>query len=204
MICCPRALEVTVRYAAEHNETTREHVLDAASRLFREHGIAAVGLAKVMGEVGLTVGTFYTHFDSKEALLNETLARALDARHRELDTALKDGDVGAAVRSYLSREHRDHAATGCPVSALAAEIARHPRATRRTFSAHHAPSLDMVAKCLSRSRAQPVDRAEAAAFFGLLSGTLQLARATADRVESDAILEAGVRAAMQLAKSRPE
>ena len=62
----------------------------------------------------------------------------------------------------------------------------------------------MVAKCLSLSRAQPVDRAEAAAFLGLLSGTLQLARATADRVESDAILKAGGRAAMQLAMPRPE
>ena len=193
-----------MRYAPEHNEATRERILNAASRLFRAHGIAAVGLAKVMAEAGLTVGTFYTHFDSKEALLKETLAHALDARHRELDHALKGGDVGAAVRAYLSPEHRDHAATGCPVAALAAEVARHPRTTRTTFSAHNAPSLDMVAKCLSLSRAQPVDRAEAAAFLGLLSGTLQLARATADRVESDAILKAGGRAAMQLAMPRPE
>jgi hypothetical protein len=37
------------------------------------------------------------------------------------------------------------------------------------------------------------------AFLGLLAGTLQLARATPDRVESDAILAAGVRAAIRLA-----
>jgi hypothetical protein len=43
-----------------------------------------------------------------------------------------------------------------------------------------------------------VSRAEAAAFFGLLVGTLQLARATPDRAESDSILEAGVRAAIRL------
>ena len=51
-----------MRYAPEHNAATRERILEAASRLFREHGIAAVGLAKVMAEAGLTVGTFYTHF----------------------------------------------------------------------------------------------------------------------------------------------
>jgi hypothetical protein len=45
-----------------------------------------------------------------------------------------------------------------------------------------------------------VSRADAAALLGLLSGTLQLARATPDRGESDAILEAGVRAAIRLAK----
>ena len=43
-------------------------ILEAASRLFREHGIAAVGLTKIMAETDLTVGTFYTHFKSKEAL----------------------------------------------------------------------------------------------------------------------------------------
>ena len=57
-----------MRYAAEHNEQTRERILQAASRLFREQGIAAVGLAKIMADAGLTVGTFYTHFASKEAL----------------------------------------------------------------------------------------------------------------------------------------
>ena len=57
-----------MRYAPEHNEATRERILEAASRLFREHGIAAVGLAKIMAEADLTVGTFYTHFKSKEAL----------------------------------------------------------------------------------------------------------------------------------------
>jgi AcrR family transcriptional regulator len=30
---------------------------------------AAVGLARIMAEADLTVGTFYTHFKSKEALL---------------------------------------------------------------------------------------------------------------------------------------
>ena len=35
--------------------------------------------------------------------------------------------------------------------------------------------------------------------WGLLAGTLQLARATPDRTESDAILEAGIGAALRLA-----
>src|SRR3954468_2611554 len=116
-----------MRYAPEHNEETRERILDVASRLFREHGIAAVGLAKVMAEAGLTVGTFYTHFKSKEALLRETLVRSLDARHEQLEQALHGADLEMVVRAYLSPEHRNTAATGCPVAALASEVARHPR-----------------------------------------------------------------------------
>jgi len=57
----------------------------------------------------------------------------------------------------------------------------------------------VLAKCLSTRRGKKVSRADAAAFLGLLIGTLQLARATADHAESDAILEAGVSAALRLA-----
>src|SRR5687768_3008910 len=118
-----------MRYAPEHNEATRELILEAASRLFRQHGIEAVGLAKIMAEAGLTVGTFYTHFKSKEALLREALLRSLDARHEDLTRALPGASLEMLVRAYLSPEHRDAAGTGCPVAALAAEVARHPRAT---------------------------------------------------------------------------
>src|SRR5512134_1715960 len=182
-----------MRYAPEHNKETRERILGAASRLFREHGIAAVGLAKIMAEADLTVGTFYTHFKSKEALLRESLVQALQARQGEL----AQGDLELAVRAYLSPEHRDAAAAGCAVAALVAEVARHPRATRTALVSHLEPTLDGLAKGLSRRQGKPVGRADAAAFLGLLAGTLQLARATPDRAESDAILEAGVRAALR-------
>src|SRR6059058_4285293 len=120
-----------MRYAPEHNEATRERILDAASRLFREHGIAAVGLAKIMAEADLTVGTFYTHFKSKEDLVREALVRSLQARNAEIEAALRAGDLEKLVRTYLSPEHRDAAAAGCPVVALGAEVARHSRATRQ-------------------------------------------------------------------------
>ena len=189
-----------MRYGPGHNEAARDRIVKAASRLFLKDGIAAVGLAKIMAEADLTVGTFYTHFKSKEALVRETLLRALKLRHEELEQGLRAGDLEAAVRAYLSPEHRDAPGTGCPTAALASEVARHPRATRQTFASQIAPSLDLVADCLSTRRGgTQVSRAEAAAFFGLLVGTLQLARATPDRAESDSILEAGVRAAIRLA-----
>ena len=188
-----------MRYAPGHNEATRQRILDSASRLFRQHGIAAVGLAKIMAEADLTVGTFYTHFKSKEALLRETLLRALDARHEDLERAIRAGDMEMAVRAYLSPEHRDATGAGCPIAALASEVARHPRATRHTFASHNGPTLDALAAWLSSRRGKKVGRADAAAFLGLLAGTLQLARATPDHAESDAILEAGVRAAIRLA-----
>lgn len=189
-----------MRYAPDHNKATRERILDAASRLYREHGAAAVGLAKIMAEVDLTVGTFYTHFASKEALLSEAVCRALQARLAELERLHGDGALEVAVRAYLSPEHCSSAATGCPIAALAPELARHPPGTRETVAAHLTPSLAILAKWLSAARGDAVSLHEATAYFGLLVGTLQLARSTPDRAESDAILDAGVRAALRLAK----
>jgi hypothetical protein len=78
-------------------------------------------------------------------------------------------------------------------------VARHPRATRKTFADNLEPTIDVFAELLSKRRGTKVGRADAAAFFGLLVGTVQLARATPERAESDAILEAGVRAALRFA-----
>ncbi len=189
-----------MRYAPEHNEETRERILEAASRLFREHGIDSVGLAKVMAEAGLTVGTFYTHFKSKEALLREALLHSMKARKDGLHAALVNGDLERAVRAYLSPVHRDHAGGGCPAAALAPEVARRPRATRKALASNLEPTLEALSTCLSIRRGVAVGDAEAAALFGLLIGTLQLARATPDPKASDDILEAGVRAALRLAE----
>lgn len=189
-----------MRYAPEHNQEARGRILEAASRLFREHGVEGVGLAKIMAEADLTVGTFYTHFASKEALLQEALAESLRARNEALRQALAEGDLELAVRSYLSPEHRDAPGLGCTAAALAAEVARHPLPTRKTFASELGLGLDLLVDCLARRQGAKVTRADAAALFGLLVGTLQLARATADRTASNAILAAGVRAALVLAQ----
>jgi len=188
-----------MRYAADHNDATRDRIVEGASRLFREQGVAAVGLAKVMAEAELTVGTFYTHFASKEALVQAVLVHAQRGRDVELSRAVQAGQLELAVRAYLSPEHRDAASTGCVVAALGSELARHPRATRDTFVDGLAPGLEMLQQLLDLDVGPRTHRADAVALLGLLSGTLQLARATPDPAASDDILAAGIRAALLLA-----
>lgn len=188
-----------MRYAPDHNPQTREKILDAAALLFRENGIHAVGLAKVMATVDLTVGTFYTHFDSKESLVRESLLRALQGRSDAVGTALASGDVEQVIRAYLSPEHRDVPASGCVVAALAPEIGRQDPATQAVLAPHFVPATERFARAVSaRSDGREMTAADVAAVLGLLSGTLQIARATPDRAASDAVLEAGVRAALRL------
>lgn len=123
-----------MRYPPEHRKATHRKVVHVASRRFRREGIDAVGVASVMKDAGLTHGGFYGHFASKEALVAEAARAAFEEmvpHYRDrMDEAPPGGKLQALVRSYLSPLHRDNAAQGCPLAALATEIARQPAPVR--------------------------------------------------------------------------
>ena len=56
---------------------THQRIVTLASKRFREKGLAGIGIAELMKEVGLTVGGFYKHFDSRDDLAAEALGSAL-------------------------------------------------------------------------------------------------------------------------------
>lgn len=117
------------RRSKEDTEKTREAIVDAAARLLRKRGIGAVSVADIMAEVGMTVGGFYKHFESKEALVSEAIEHASHKTADQLRSAgacLAPGSVrlGAVVDQYLSAAHRQHPEHGCPIAALATEAAQ--------------------------------------------------------------------------------
>ncbi len=191
-----------MRYEKGHKDTTRQHIIDVASRQFRGHGVAAVGLAGIMSDAGLTNGAFYTHFDSKEDLVQAVLAKALDRREDRLRAVAADNaGLETMIRDYLSPRHRDRADDGCPTAALVAEVARHPKATRDAFTAKVSTFIELIAtQIYAGSLAER--RRNAVAIYGMMVGTLQLARAVNDRNLSDEILESGVTAALALAEGK--
>src|ERR1700675_1479731 len=117
-----RLRERPMRYEKGHKDLTRQRIIEVASKRFREQGVAAVGLAGVMSDAGLTNGAFYAHFDSKEDLVREVLSHA-GFRNKSSRAAEEGTGLEGAIRDYLSVSHRDNPARGCPTSALVAEIA---------------------------------------------------------------------------------
>lgn len=190
------------RYEKGHKDETRRHILDVASTQFRESGIAAVGLAGIMSEAGLTNGAFYTHFASKEELVREVLSEALNRREERHKANLENGvALEATIRDYLSTRHRDHAGAGCPTAALVAEIARHPKATREAFTGKMSDLIALMAEQIRQGSAEE-RRRKAIAIYAIMVGALQLSRAVSDRRLSDEILENAVEAAVALANER--
>jgi len=187
-----------MRYAKDHKQATRQRIVEAAGRRFKQDGIDGAGIATVMSDAGLTNGAFYAHFASKEDLVANVLADQLRAQRQSFDSqASERAGLQAFVRSYLSPEHRDQCADGCPSAALLDEIVRRPAATKRVFTDELTGTMDDIASRLDPTDAEAA-RADALTVFGLMVGTLQLARALADRDLSDQLLAQGVEAALKM------
>jgi TetR/AcrR family transcriptional regulator, transcriptional repressor for nem operon len=191
-----------MRYSKDHKQATRQRILEAAGRRFKEDGIDGAGVAAVMSEAGLTNGAFYAHFASKEDLVAYVLADQLRTQRQSFDAQPPArGGLEAFIRSYLSAQHRDQFADGCPSAALLDEIARRPAATKQVYTDELMGVIDDIASHLDPTDAEAA-RTDALTLFGLMLGTLQLARTLTDRDLSDQLLDRGVETAMKLLNDR--
>jgi TetR/AcrR family transcriptional repressor of nem operon len=187
-----------MRYGKDQKQATRRRILEAAGRRFRQDGIDGAGVATLMSDAGLTNGGFYAHFTSKEDLVANVLADQLRAQRHSFDAQAPDRTgLEAFIRSYLSPQHRDQCADGCPSAALLDDIARRPAATRQLFTDELMGVIDDIAARLDPTDAEAA-RTDALTIFGMMIGTLQLARALTDRDLSDQLLARGVETALKL------
>jgi len=117
-----------MRYKPEHKAEIHQEIVQDASRRVRAEGLTGVTVPAVMQDAGLTHGGFYKHFGNKEELLMEALGQAFREIADRLTHTAGQSKPGTAwkaiVKAYLSPEHCDHAERGCPLAALAPELAR--------------------------------------------------------------------------------
>jgi len=186
------------RYGSDHKRETRQRIIDSAGRRLKRDGIDGSGIATLMADAGLTNGAFYAHFTSKDDLVATTVAAQLRAQRESYAGQVAEGaDVEQIVREYLSAEHRDNPAEGCPSAALVDEIGRCDEATKLAFTNGTLAIVDDLARYLAPTDPASV-RGTVTSMFALMIGTLQLARAVADQATSDEILEQGVRGVLKL------
>lgn len=188
-----------MRFEKGHKETTRQQIIDVASRRFRRYGVSASGLAGIMTEAGLTNGAFYPHFKSKDELVREALAAALSSQHDALNTEGTAPDIESAIRHYLNIAHIAGSSEGCPSAALLPEIGRQPTSTRQVYEDELRSFVASLADRLPDAGSEAASR-RAMAIFALMTGSLQLARAVPDETLAADIIEGGVEAALRLAQ----
>lgn len=176
----------------EQKERSHASILDSAARLVRERGISGARVADVMEGAALTVGAFYAHFASKDALINEVLRHSAAALRHRLFAPVDDrreADLKVILGRYLSAEHRDAARLGCPLPAVAGEVGTTAPQHGAVVAEHLDVLIDGLARRLPAEGLLP-RRAVAIGLVALMYGGLTLARAVQGTELSDEILRA--------------
>ena len=128
-----------MRYDPDHKTRIHRRIVNNASRQLRAKGLNGPAVTTLMKASGLTHGGFYRHFGSRDDLVIEAIEESLQELRDRLITAAKEVESGegwkAMVRSYLSLERCDHPDDGCPIAALAPDIARTRSAVKQRSSA---------------------------------------------------------------------
>lgn len=171
---------------------SHDRILDVAARAVCREGFAAVGIANVMKEAGLTHGGFYAHFDSREEMLAEALEHAGKANAAALTQRIAsrcaqgDSPFRALVETYLAERHLGSTESGCPVAALGSEMPRQSSELREGACRTIQGLVKLVQQALV-SKATPET---ATVIAGTVVGTLQLARTLGSNEQGKALLDA--------------
>ena len=187
----------------EQAAENRRAIVAAATRLFRQRGMEAVGLSELMKHAGFTQGGFYNHFKSKADLVAEVLASAIAegiADFAKLARAPVDESTTALRRYinwYLSQAHRDDIDHGCPVTGFAGDAPRLGAGAQSHFAGGLDDLITILAGLIAESGSlagageRRTLRERAISLFCEMLGALLLSRAVAQAAPalSNEILE---------------
>jgi len=146
------AREVAMRYGKDQKQATRQRIVEAAGRRFKQDGIDGAGVAAVDVDAGLTNGAFYATSRPRRISSRTSSPTSCVPNAKALTPSPGSGGTRGVRPRYLSPQHRDQCADGCPSAALLDEIARRPAATRQVFHRRTDGLIDDIA-----SRLDPTD-----------------------------------------------
>jgi TetR/AcrR family transcriptional regulator, transcriptional repressor for nem operon len=175
-----------MRVSKEQAAENRERILKAAAALIRERGISGVGVDALTEAAGLTHGSVYSQFGSKDRLIAEALSHALSQNPEGIAQA---SDLKSYVTQYLSVWHRDAPGSGCALAALSCEMPRSTEAVRSRFTDGLRRMVDRVGEFMGKGPKRRRDE-QALAAVATMVGALVLSRAVDERELANRILVA--------------
>ncbi len=157
----------------------------------RDMGLDKVSVKSVMKSNGMTIGGFYSHFPSKDNLLNSAIEHAFEVTLREHYDTIEELDNDAwnkkVIKRYLSKPHRDMVSLSCPAATLMSDVSRANDEVRATFEKN--------LKVLLKRFETRIGKGKIIGLFAMLSGGLLMARAVEDSNYSDRILKECIKSA---------
>jgi TetR/AcrR family transcriptional repressor of nem operon len=180
-----------MRYKPEHKAEIRRKIVQDASRRVRAEGLTGAAVSAVMRDAGLTHGGFYKHFGSKDDLLLESLREAFREIEQTLVRASEQVPPGKAwraiVNTYLSQELCEHPERGCPLAALAPDLARADKRMEPQIVAELVNYKSQMQPFMPGRRTVDKERAFFA-IFSTMIGAIALARILPDPAARERVL----------------
>jgi len=180
-----------MRYTPEHKIEVHRRIVKDASRRVRAEGLNGAVVGAVMRDTGLTHGGFYKHFRNKEDLLVESLREAFREIEETLIRVAEKAPPGEAwkaiVRTYLSTELCEYPERGCPLVALAPELARADKGMKPQIVAELVNYKSQMMRFMPGR--QIVDKERAFfAIFSTMIGSVEIARMLPDPAMREKVL----------------
>jgi len=178
-------------YSKADKAQSHERIVRTAAMRFREKGIDGISVADLMKEAGLTHGGFYRHFESREDLVAQAVACALEAGNENIASELggeEKIDFAKYVDIYLGEYHCAHPGSGCAMTALAGDMARAGPQARSLYTNHVSKTADFLSSQMSLDMPEAERRANALYIVSTLVGALSVARASGDTQLASEIL----------------
>ena len=110
------------------DKTTRDHIVEAADRLFYRQGYENTSFSDIADVVQISRGNFYFHFKSKDEILDAVInARLADTRTILEQWEVQGKQPADRIESFINiliANRADIKRYGCPVGTLCAELAK--------------------------------------------------------------------------------
>jgi len=183
-------------------QETRKRIINAASRSFRSHGYAGIGVDGIAKEAGVTSGAFYAHLGSKDGAFEAALLAGLDEVIDAIPNFREEHGaqwIKAFSLYYLGQAHRDDLACGCAMTTLTPEVVRAKPELHAIYEQKMHEIVELMAQGLDgESHQECLSRAWAV--LGILIGGLTMARAVASTNGGDQIAVSITQTAINIAR----
>jgi TetR/AcrR family transcriptional repressor of nem operon len=127
---------------------TRGRIVGAAANLVFEHGVAGTSIEDVKEAAGVSSSQLYHYFGDKQALIHAVIAHQSDAVITAQEPLLGKLDSLDALRAWRDQavaiERQLHCKGGCPIGALAGELAEVDPEARADIAAGFARWEDAI------------------------------------------------------------
>ena len=137
------------------------------------------------------MAAFYRHFESKDELIAEACAAAIDSVATMYAYAAPNSGrngLEAVAARYLSKDHRDGRSKGCPFASLGSELARADEETRAVATKGLLKVVDTLARHFMGMRPDVAKR-QALVALSTMVGALTLSRMMTQTELSDLLLQ---------------